>query len=65
MDTRHKAIRESRFFLSTLKPMQHIAMDTIWQLDIAKQFKYILVIIKTFRRYVELWCCSPVRHKIY
>ena len=47
IDTRHKAVRASRFVLSTLKPMC-ITMDTIGQLNIAKQFKYILVIIDTF-----------------
>jgi len=29
-------------------------MDTIGPLDIAKQFRYILVIIDTFTRYVEI-----------
>ena len=53
MDMRHKAIRASRFVLSTLKPMQRIAMDTIGPLDIAKQFRYKLVIIDTFTRYIE------------
>ena len=35
--------------------MQCITMDTIGPLDIAKHFKYILVIIDTFTRYVELY----------
>ena len=52
MDTRHKAIRASRFVLLTLKPMQHIALDMIGILPISKQFKFILVIIDTFTRYM-------------
>jgi hypothetical protein len=40
--------------------MQRIAMDTIGPLDIAKQFKYILVIIDTFTRYVELYPTKDV-----
>ena len=55
MDTRHKAIRASRFVLLTLKPMQHIALDMIGILPISKQFKFILVIIDTFTRYAELY----------
>ena len=60
MNTRHKTIRASRFVLSTLKPMHRIAMDTIGPLDIAKQFQYILVIIDTFTRYVELYPTKDV-----
>jgi len=55
MDTWHKVTRVSIFFLSTLKPMQCIALDTIGSLNIAKQFKYIPVIIDTLTRYVELY----------
>ena len=50
MDTRHKAIWASRFVLSTLQTMRHIAPDTIGPLEISHQFRYILVI---FTRYVE------------
>ena len=57
MDTRHKAIRASRFVLSTLQPMQRIA---IGPLDIAKQFRFILVIIDIFTRYVELFPTEDV-----
>jgi len=60
MDTRHKAIRVSQFVLSTLKPMQRIAMDTRGPLDIAKQFRYIIVIIDTFTCYVELFPTKDV-----
>jgi len=60
MDTRHKSYTGSRFVLSTLKPMQRIAMDTIGPLDIAKQFRYILVIIDTFTRYVEIFPTKDV-----
>jgi len=60
MNTRHKAIRASRFVFSTLKPMQRIAIDTIGPLDIANQFKYILMIIETFTRYVELYPTKDV-----
>jgi hypothetical protein len=52
---RHKAMRASRFVLLTLKPMQRIAMDTIGPMEIFKKFRYILVIIDTFTRYVELF----------
>ena len=40
--------------------MQRSAMDTIGLLDIAKQFRYILVIIDTFPRYVELFPTKDV-----
>jgi len=40
--------------------MQRIAMDTIRPLDIAKQFRCILVIIGTFTRYVELYPTKDV-----
>ena len=58
MDTRHKSIRASRFVLSKLKPMQRMAMETIGPLIISKQF--ILVIIDTFTRYVELYPTKDV-----
>ncbi len=54
MDARHKTIRASRFVLSTLKPMERIAIDTIGPLPNDMGFKYI-VIIDTFTRYVELF----------
>ena len=54
METRYKAIRASRFVLSTLQPMRRIALDTIDPLEVSYQFRYILVIIDTFTRYVEL-----------
>ena len=55
MDARHKTIRVSRFVLSTLKPMERIAIDTIGPLPNDMGFKYIIVIIDTFTRYVELF----------
>ena len=55
MDARHKTIRASRFVLSTLKPMERIAIDTIGPLPNDMGFKYIIVIIDTFTRYVELF----------
>ena len=51
----HKAIRASHFVLSTLKPMQLIAPDTIGPMDISKDFRYIIVVIETFTRCVELF----------
>ena len=54
MATRHKAIRVSRFVLSTPQPMRRIELDTIRLLEISHQFRYILV-IDTFTRYVELF----------
>ena len=55
MATRHKEMRASRFVLSRLQPMRRIALDTIGPLEISHQFRYILVIIDTFTRYVELF----------
>ena len=55
MEVRHKSIRASHFVLSTLKPMQRIALDTIGPMDISTDFRYIIVIIDTFTRYVELF----------
>ena len=40
--------------------MQRIALDTIRPLPIAKQFKFILVVIDTFTRYVELYPTKDV-----
>jgi len=64
MDTRHKAIRASRFVLSALKPMQRIAVDG--PLTISKEFKFILnpysglqFVIKALEGYVSL---SGVKH---
>ena len=37
--------------LSTLKPMQRIALDTIVLMDISKDFRYIIVEIVTITRY--------------
>ena len=54
MEVRHKTIRASHFVLSTLNPMQRIALDTIGHMEISKDFSNILVIIDTFTRYVEL-----------
>ena len=55
MDARHKTVRASRFVLSTLKPMERIAIDTIGPLSNDMGFKYIIIIIDTFTRYVELF----------
>ena len=55
MDTRHKTIRASRFVLSTLKPMERISIDTIGPLPADMGLKYIIVIIATFTRYIELF----------
>ena len=60
MEMRHKAIRVSHFVLSTLKPMQRIPLETIGHMEISKDFKYILVIIDTFTRYVELFPTKDV-----
>ena len=35
--------------------MERVAMDTIWPLPNDMGFKYIIVIIDTFTRYVELY----------
>ena len=40
--------------------MQHISLDMVGPLPIAKQFKFILVIIYTFTRYVELYSTKDV-----
>ena len=55
MDARYKTIRASRFVLSTLKPMERISIDTIGPLPSDMGIKYIIVIIDTFSRYVELF----------
>ena len=55
MDTRNKTIRASRFVLSTLKPMERISIDTKGLLSSDMRLKFIIVIIDTFTRYVELF----------
>jgi len=60
MEVRHKSIRASHFVLSTLKPMQRIALDTIGPMDISMDFRYIIVVIDTFTRYVELFPANDV-----
>ena len=55
MDATHKAIRASRFTLSSLRPMERIAIDTIGPVPEDLGFRYIIVIIDTFSRYVELF----------
>ena len=50
MDASHKTIRASRFVLSTLKPMERIAIDTIGPLPNDMGDKYIIVIIDSFTR---------------
>ena len=50
MNGDHKAIRESHF---VLKSMQRIALDTIEPMKISKDYRYILVIIDNFTRYVR------------
>ena len=54
VDATHKAIRASPFVLSSLKPMERIAIDNIGPIDEGFGLRYIIVIIDTFRRYVEL-----------
>jgi len=49
-----------RHVLSTLKPMQRIALDTIRPMDIAIAFRYIIVVFETFTRYVELFPANDV-----
>jgi len=49
-----KSIRATQFVLLTQQPMR-IALDTIGPMDISKEFKYIIVIIATFTRYVALF----------
>jgi dihydroneopterin aldolase len=52
-------IQTAPFFVSTLLPMQQLNVDTIGPLPLSKYgFKYILVMIDTFTRYVELY---PIR----
>ena len=51
MEVRHKLIWASHFVLSTLKPIQRIALDTIGPMEISKEFRYIIVLIDTFTRY--------------
>ena len=53
MDTRHKIISASRFVLSSLKPLERISIDTMETSDMG--LKYIIVIIDTFTRHVELF----------
>ena len=60
MEVRHKSIRASHFVLSTLKPMQRIALDTIGPMDISTDFRYIIVVIDTLTRYVELFPTNDV-----
>ena len=55
MDARYKTIRAPRFVLFTLKPMERISVDTIGPLPSDMGIKYIIVIIDTFSRYVELF----------
>jgi len=45
----------ARFVVSTLRPMQRISMDTIGPLQGVMTFKFIIVFIDTFTRYVELF----------
>ena len=60
MTTRNQIIRTSRFVTSTLKPMQRIAMDTMGPFLEAVTFKFIIVLIDTFTRYVELFPSQTV-----
>jgi len=60
MNIGHKAIRSSRFVLSTLQTMKRIALDTIGTLEISHQFRFILVIIHTFYGYAELFPAKKV-----
>ena len=53
MDVRHKSIRASQFVLSTLKPMQRIALDTIGPMDISKDLRDIIVVIDTFTSFSQ------------
>jgi hypothetical protein len=55
MNARNQVIRASRFVLSSLKPMERIAIDTIGPVPDDMGFKYIIVLIDTFTRYVELF----------
>ena len=50
MEVRYKEIRASHFVLSTLKPMQRIALNTIGPIDISKDFRNIIVIIYIFTK---------------
>jgi transposase InsO family protein len=53
-------IRASRFTLSTSYPMTRIAIDTIGPLPDHMGFKYIIVLIDTFSRYIELFPSTAV-----
>jgi transposase InsO family protein len=55
MDPLCRVIRASRFTLSSNKPMARIAIDTIGPVEEDLGFRYIIVIIDTFSRYVELF----------
>jgi transposase InsO family protein len=55
-----KVIKASRFTLSTLFPMTRIAMDTIGPLPDIMGIKYIIVLIDTFSRYIELFPSKEV-----
>ena len=47
---------QTRFVLSTLKPMERISIDTIGPLPLSDMgIKYIIVIVDTFTRNVELF----------
>jgi len=48
-------MRASRFVLSTLKPMERISIATIGPLPADMGLNYIIVIIDTFTRYLELF----------
>ena len=60
MTTRNQIIRASRFVTSTLKPMQRIAMDTIGPFPEVMTFKFIIVLIDIFTRYVQLFPSQTV-----
>ena len=55
MEVRHKSIQASHFVLSTLKPMQQIELVKIGPMEISKDFRFIIVVIDTLTRYVELF----------
>ena len=60
MEVHHKSIQASHFVLSTHKPMQRIALDTIGPMDIFMDFRYIIVVIDAFTRYMELFSADDV-----
>ena len=50
---RNQIIRASRFVVLTVRSMQKISMNTTGSLKKVKTFKFIVMFMDTFTRYVE------------